>query len=382
MIASLFGIGISKGCKRPSQIIHITRTSQCIFGNSPEDFTSSPQLGEVKVLVLAVFAGGNPQVIAELWPRLKVSWAREVVRKRGNGLNKNEHIHFEILHHFLEILHPFEKHVENEWNMIYGWRDDFWKPSCVSISFQDQVRWIHSLAAGVDTLVPVLNSLGPEAQPVPVTNAKGAFSRSLAEYGVAAMMHFNKQITRLQVAESRKKRGSDFFVHPFLMRRIDFWIDSRDTVFILSDSKIVNLQPPKNGAPLERDQPFDKNKTVHTTTGAAHGSHMGKVHHERSAWQDLRLHRLWRHRAEHGQTLSVLGDACGGLEEPERLAWKWLGGSGDLCLWWPKSQTGAKQDVTGQRGKTAMWACHHHYTLQKFPWLQVSNHFMTNVIIW
>ena len=55
------------------------------------------------------------------------------------------------------------------------------------------------MAAGVDTLVPVLQQLGDEAQAVPLTNAKGAFSRSLAEYGVAAMMHFNKQITRLQV---------------------------------------------------------------------------------------------------------------------------------------------------------------------------------------
>ena len=61
------------------------------------------------------------------------------------------------------------------------------------------MRWIHSLAAGVDTLVPVLQQLGDEAQAVPLTNAKGAFSRSLAEYAVAAMMHFNKQITRLQV---------------------------------------------------------------------------------------------------------------------------------------------------------------------------------------
>ena len=88
-------------------------------------------LAEVDVVVLAVFASGNPTVIADLWP-----------------------------------------HITN-------------------------VKWIHSLAAGVDTLVPVLNSLpgGPE---IPLTNAKGAFSRSLAEYSLAAMLHFNKQIPRLQ----------------------------------------------------------------------------------------------------------------------------------------------------------------------------------------
>ena len=88
-------------------------------------------LPDVEVIVLAVFAAGNPAVIADLWPHL------------------------------------------------------------------GRLRWIHSMAAGVDTLVPVLNSL-PGAQDIPVTNAKGAFSRSLAEYSLAAMLHFNKQIPRLQ----------------------------------------------------------------------------------------------------------------------------------------------------------------------------------------
>eukprot|EP00438_Fugacium_kawagutii_P016640 Skav205660 [mRNA] locus=scaffold458:258565:260756:+ [translate_table: standard] len=104
--------------------------SQCIFGNSLGDFTSSSKLSEVNVLVLAVFA-------------------------------------------------------------------DAAGATAPGIAGQAQVRWIHSLAAGVDTLVPVLSTL-EGAQQVPLTNAKGAFSRSLAEYGVAAMMHFNKQITRLQ----------------------------------------------------------------------------------------------------------------------------------------------------------------------------------------
>lgn len=67
---------------------------------------------------------------------------------------------------------------------------DIW-PHC------PKVRWVHSMAAGVDTLVPVLNAL-PRGPSVPLTNAKGAFSRSLAEYCIAAMLHFNKQIPRLQ----------------------------------------------------------------------------------------------------------------------------------------------------------------------------------------
>lgn len=67
-----------------------------------------------------------------------------------------------------------------------------------------KVRWVHSLAAGVDTLVPVLAAL-PRASEIPVTNAKGAFSRSLAEYSLAAMLHFNKQIPRLQKNREDKK---------------------------------------------------------------------------------------------------------------------------------------------------------------------------------
>lgn len=72
------------------------------------------------------------------------------------------------------------------------------RPACPLYHFQANLKWIHSLAAGVDTLVPVLKTL-PGGSEVPLTNAKGAFSRSLAEYSIAAMMHFNKQIPRLQV---------------------------------------------------------------------------------------------------------------------------------------------------------------------------------------
>ena len=42
---------------------------------------------------------------------------------------------------------------------------------------------------------------GPET---PLTNAKGAFSRSLAEYSLAAMLHFNKQVPRLQANRAGK----------------------------------------------------------------------------------------------------------------------------------------------------------------------------------
>jgi len=43
---------------------------------------------------------------------------------------------------------------------------------------------------------------GPET---PLTNAKGAFSSSLAEYALLAMLHFDKQVTRLQANRQGKK---------------------------------------------------------------------------------------------------------------------------------------------------------------------------------
>jgi len=66
-----------------------------------------------------------------------------------------------------------------------------------------KLRWVHSLAAGVETIVPVMNAVpgGPE---MPLTNAKGAFSRSLAEYALGAMLHFNKQVPRLQANRQAK----------------------------------------------------------------------------------------------------------------------------------------------------------------------------------
>jgi len=72
-----------------------------------------------------------------------------------------------------------------------------------------RVRWVHSLAAGVDTVVPVMRAL-PKGPETPLTNAKGAFSRSLAEYALAAMLHFNKQVPRLQ--QARQSRTWEKFV--------------------------------------------------------------------------------------------------------------------------------------------------------------------------
>ena len=60
------------------------------------------------------------------------------------------------------------------------------------------VRWVHCFYAGVDSLAPLLQgplSTGRGAE-VPVSNGRGAFSSSLAEYALAAALHFTKQVPR------------------------------------------------------------------------------------------------------------------------------------------------------------------------------------------
>ena len=64
-----------------------------------------------------------------------------------------------------------------------------------------QIRWVHSLMAGVDKLLQYTSEFPPD---IPFTNARGAFSDSLAEYCLSAMLFFNKQIARLQKNKSEK----------------------------------------------------------------------------------------------------------------------------------------------------------------------------------
>jgi phosphoglycerate dehydrogenase-like enzyme len=56
-----------------------------------------------------------------------------------------------------------------------------------------RVRWVHSRAAGVDGLLfPALVE-----SPVPLTNSRGVFSHSLAEFVIAAVFFFERDLRRL-----------------------------------------------------------------------------------------------------------------------------------------------------------------------------------------
>ncbi len=63
------------------------------------------------------------------------------------------------------------------------------------------VKWVHSFSAGLE------NSLFPELvdSPVPMTNGRGVFSRSLAEFAFCGMLYFDKKIALMnqQKAEGR-----------------------------------------------------------------------------------------------------------------------------------------------------------------------------------
>jgi sodium/hydrogen exchanger 8 len=70
------------------------------------------------------------------------------------------------------------------------------------------LRWAHGFYAGVDGMGEFVAELA--RTDVPLSNGRGAFSTSLAEYAMAAALHFNKQVPRCM--DNRKHRVWDKFV--------------------------------------------------------------------------------------------------------------------------------------------------------------------------
>ena len=62
------------------------------------------------------------------------------------------------------------------------------------------VRWVHSLHAGVESM------LSPEfvASPVPLTNARGVFAEPLAEFALAAILHFAKRVPAMMASQRER----------------------------------------------------------------------------------------------------------------------------------------------------------------------------------
>lgn len=57
------------------------------------------------------------------------------------------------------------------------------------------LKWIHSITAGVDHMLCAPMFYNPD---LILTNAKGVYSESLAEYVIGAIMYFAKQFQRLE----------------------------------------------------------------------------------------------------------------------------------------------------------------------------------------
>jgi phosphoglycerate dehydrogenase-like enzyme len=70
-----------------------------------------------------------------------------------------------------------------------------------------RVKWIHALSAGVEKV------LSPEliASPVPLTNGRGVFGPALAEFAIAAMLYFSKDLRRL-IRQQEAARWEQFDV--------------------------------------------------------------------------------------------------------------------------------------------------------------------------
>jgi phosphoglycerate dehydrogenase-like enzyme len=69
------------------------------------------------------------------------------------------------------------------------------------------VRWIHSLATGVEKILfPALID-----SKVPLTNARGAFKRSLAEFAILGILFHTKKVRRL-VDNQRERKWDNFYV--------------------------------------------------------------------------------------------------------------------------------------------------------------------------
>lgn len=65
------------------------------------------------------------------------------------------------------------------------------------------VTWVHSFYAGVDALADFTSSMS--SREFTLTNGRGAFSDSLAEWAIASSFYFNKQIPRIQRNRTEKK---------------------------------------------------------------------------------------------------------------------------------------------------------------------------------
>jgi phosphoglycerate dehydrogenase-like enzyme len=81
-------------------------------------------------------------------------------------------------------------------------------------SAASQLKWVHSMSAGVEKLLfPAFSNSA-----VPLTNARGVFKRSLAEFVVLGMLYFTKRVRRL--VENQRANKWDNFSTEFINNKV------------------------------------------------------------------------------------------------------------------------------------------------------------------
>jgi phosphoglycerate dehydrogenase-like enzyme len=65
-----------------------------------------------------------------------------------------------------------------------------------------KLKWIHTRSNGCDSL---LKSEKVRDCAIPITNSRGAYSRTLAEYTIGAMLYFAKDMVRLRAQQTEGK---------------------------------------------------------------------------------------------------------------------------------------------------------------------------------
>jgi phosphoglycerate dehydrogenase-like enzyme len=77
--------------------------------------------------------------------------------------------------------------------------ETIWNEKC------HNVKWVHTFSAGVDFISSFITNYLLNNNRILLTNGRGAFSSSLAEYIITSALYFNKQITKLQNNKLNKK---------------------------------------------------------------------------------------------------------------------------------------------------------------------------------
>ena len=148
----------------------------------------------------------NPMTVAVICPPENVSFLSAI-----NMTSRNDGVQFIIAND----LHTFTAHPNFSTIRALLFVAVGGKVSLLPTLYEacGTVEWVHSLFAGVDALAPFIAS-HLLSDNIPLTNGRGAFSSSLAEYVMASALHFNKQIPRIQ--HNQQTKTWDKFIMPTL----------------------------------------------------------------------------------------------------------------------------------------------------------------------